>query len=256
SKKAPYVEWDLTDKGFKRPTYKNAEIALGILELPYRYDTFHLVKWIGKEPLNDVTARQIRETIIARFRFDPGKLHIAEALERECERNPYDPVSDYLKALKWDGVNRLDDWLCRYLGANATLLNRAFVRKTLLAAVRRVGQPGCKFDQMLVLEGPQGVGKSTAWRVLAGDENFSDARVMWDDPKQQREIAGGVWIHEVAELVGLRKADVEAIKSFLSRQNDRTRAAYDHFASDQPRRCVFVGTINATGNGYLTDPTG
>ena len=256
SKKAPYVEWDLGEKGIKRPTFKNAAIALGKLELVCKHDVFHLKKSVNGDPLDDTIARSVRETIIARFRFDPGKLNIGEALERECERNEFDPVAEYLRGLRWDGLGRLDRWLSSYLGAKDNPLNRAFGRKTLLAAIRRVFHPGCKFDQMLVLEGPQGAGKSTAWKILASEENFSDAGVKWDDARQQRETAGGVWIHEVAELVGLRKADVEAIKSFLSRQNDRTRAAYDHFTSDQLRRCIFVGTINATGNGYLTDPTG
>ena len=143
-----------------------------------------------------------------------------------------------------------------YLGADDTELNRAFGRKILLAAVRRVLQRGCKFDYMLILEGLQGAGKSSAWQILAGAENFSDAQIKWDDPKQQRELMGA-WIHEVSELVGLRKADVDAIKSFLSRQVDRGRAAYDRFPSDQPRRGIIVGTINPRpGMGYLTDPTG
>ena len=95
-------------------------------------------------------------------------------------------VADYLNSLEWDGYDRLSHWVCNYLGAWETPLNKCFGRKTLLAAVRRVFEPGCKFDHLLVLEGRQGAGKSSAWRILAGDENFSDQRVKWDDDKQQR----------------------------------------------------------------------
>jgi putative DNA primase/helicase len=110
---------------------------------------------------------------------------------------------------------------------------------------------------MLVLEGPQGQGKSRALRVLAGDENYTGAQIKWDDPRQQQEIVAGVWVHEVGELVGLRKAEVESVKHFLSRQSDRGRPAYGRFPIDRPRRCVFIGTINVVeGAGYLTDPTG
>ena len=214
-------------------------------------------KYVNDGPLDDAAARAAREQIITRFRFDPGKVNVQDALDRECERNPFDPVADYLESLVWDGEPRLDRWLVRYLGAEPTPLNRAFGRKTLLAAVRRVFDEGCKFDHLLVLEGPQGAGKSTAWRILAGDENFSDEPVKWDNSKQQREAATGVWIHEIGELVGLRKADVEAVKTFLSRQNDRSRAAYDRYVSDQKRRCIFVGTVNRNQrSGYLNDPTG
>ena len=262
-KRAAFVEWEKTEKGAIKPgSYKNTAIAIGRLGLTCRYDVFHLKKFVAGEGvgpiLNGEVCRAVRERILTQFRFDPKKENIWEALERECERNPFDPVKDYLASLQWDKQPRLDSWLTDYLGGDDTPLNRAFGRKTLLAAIRRVRNPGCKFDYLLVLEGRQGTGKSSAWRVLAGDENFSDQPIKWDNPKQQREAAGGVWIHEMAELVGLRKADVELIKSFLSRQNDRERAAYEHFPDDQPRRCIFVGTVNPIGRyaEYLTDPTG
>lgn len=254
-KKAPFTQWDLTDKNLYRSTYKNACIALGHLETICRFDTFHNKRTVDEEQLSDDVIGLVRERIITRFRFDPGAEHLQRALERECKRNEFNPIANYLRGLRWDGVRRLDGWLVAYLGAEDTEINRSFGRKVLLAGVRRVLQPGCKFDTMLVLEGIQGAGKSSVWLYMAGGaENFSDTPIKWDDPKQQRETIGGVWIHEVGELVGLKKAEVEAVKNFLSRQNDRVRAAYDRYETDRPRQGIVVGTIN--GTAYLNDPTG
>lgn len=253
-KKAPYTEWDLNEKKWYRSTYKNACIAIGKLDALCKFDTFHGKKTVDGEQLSDEVVGEVRERILTRFRFDPGAMHLQKALERDCERNKFNPIRDYLQHLHWDGVRRLDSWLVNYIGGADNELTRSFGRKVLLAGVRRVLQPGCKFDTMLVLEGPQGAGKSSAWRILAGDENFSDTPIKWDDPKQQRETVGAMWIHEVGELVGLRKAEVEAVKNFLSRQNDRVRAAYDRYETDRPRQGIVVGTIN--GTAYLNDPTG
>ena len=211
---------------------------------------------LGPE-LSDPIVRAVRETIVARFGFDPSKDHVHQALERLCEKNRFDPACDYFAAVSWDRKPRLDRWLVDYLGAEATPLNGAFGRKMLVAAVRRARQPGCKFDTVPVLEGKQGTGKSTAIRILAGDENFSDQPIKWDDQKQQQEAVRGVLIYEISELVGLRKADVENIKSFLSRQSDRCRPAYGRYVENRPRRCIFIGTTNNDdGLGYLADPSG
>src|SRR5271166_3925392 len=128
-KKAPYSLWDKTKEDHYRPTFKNATIAIGKIELTCKHDTFHLKKWVDGEELSDAVIRVVHEQIITRFKFDPGVIHIREALERECERNGYDPVSDYLRSLGWDNHNRLDRWLTDYLGCSNTALNRAFGRK-------------------------------------------------------------------------------------------------------------------------------
>ena len=218
-----------------------------------RHDKFHDRKFIAGDlaenlgpELSDPIVRAVRHKIVARFNFDPGKDNVHEALEHLCDATQFDPVVDYLAGIEWDGAPRLDRWLIVYLGAEDTALNRAFGRKALMAGVRRARQPGCKFDYMLVLEGPQGAGKSSAVQILAGaSENFSDQPIKWDDPQKQMEAVGGVWIYEVGELVGLRKADVENIKSFLSRQVDRVRPAYGRHKVDRPRRCIFIGTSTA-----------
>jgi hypothetical protein len=258
--------WELTEKGRKKAnSYANTCLAIESLGITGRHDVFHdrklvagdLTENLGPE-LSDGIVRAVRDLILARFGFDPGKDNVHEALERLCERVRFDPVADYLDGLQWDGKPRIDRWLIDDLGAEDTPLNRAFGRKTLLAGVRRVREPGCKFDYMLVLEGPQGAGKSRAVQILAGPrEDFSDQPIKWDDPKQQHESVSGVWIYEVGEMVGLRKADVENIKSFLSRQEDRVRPAYGRHVVSRPRRCIFVGTSNGGKRaGYLTDPSG
>lgn len=258
--------WELTDGGKKRPkSYANTVLAIEVLGIEARHDIFHdrkivsgdLVENFGPE-LSDAIVRAVRDAIVASQGFDPGKENVQEALERLCERNRFDPVADYLDGLQWDRKPRLDRWLIDYLGAGDTALNRAFGRKVLIAGVRRVLQPGCKFDFMLVLEGPQGAGKSLALKILAGSEdNFSDAPIKWDDPQAQQEAVGGVWIYEPAELTGLRKADVEHVKNFLSRTIDKARPAYGRYRVDRPRRCIFIGTTNGGASaGYLSDPTG
>jgi hypothetical protein len=259
------ILWEMAGKVIKPKSYHNTMLAIERLGITGCHDQFHnhkivsgdLSENLGSE-LSDAIVRAVREVIVVQFRFDPGRDTTQEVLDRLCERNRFDPVLDYLAGLKWDGRPRLDRWLIDYLGAEDSPLNRAFGRKTLLAAVRRVRQPGCKFDYLLVLEGPQGAYKSTAIRVLAGDDNFSDAAIKWDDPKQQRETMRGVWIHEIAELTGLKKADVEAIKSFLSRQDDSGRGAYDRLPTSQRRHGISIGTINPVGTRaeYLNDPTG
>ena len=260
--KRPLV-WELTQGGLKKPrSYPNTELAIDAMGITGRYNEFHDRKIVAGDlpenfgpELSDPIVRFVRRAIVARFDFDPSKDHVHEALEALCDATRFDPVKDYLDGLEWDGIKRLDRWLVTYLGAEDTALNRAFGCKTLIAGVRRVRRPGCKFDHMLVLEGPQRAGKSSAVQILAGPpENFSDQPIKWDDPQKQMEAVGGVWIYEVGELMGLRKAEQEAIKSFLSRQVDRVRPAYGRYKVPRDRRCIFIGTSN--GDTYVNDPSG
>ena len=140
------------------------------------------------------------------------------------------------------------------MGAEDNLLNRAIGRKMLIAAVRRVRQPGCKFDNIVIFEGPQESGKSTLVRVLAGEGNFSDAEILNSDKKEQQELCEGVWFYELAELAGIHRSEVERLKAFASRQEDKARPAYGRSVVIRPRTCVFVGTTN--DKHYLQDRTG
>jgi len=126
---------------------------------------------------------------------------------------------------KWDGVKRLDTWVIDYLGCEDTPLNRAIGRSVLVAACRRARVPGCKFDFITVLEGPEGIDKSTAIRILAGDDNFNDQSILGASDKEVQEQLEGTWMHENADLAGMRRAEVEQVKAFASRQIDRARPA-------------------------------
>lgn len=178
------------------------------------------------------------------------------AVTKITDDRSYHPIREYLDALpEWDNVERVDTLLIDYLGAPDNEYVRAVTRKMLCAAVKRVQQPGCKFDTMLVLNGPQGVGKSTLIAKLAG-EWFSDSLHLSDTKdKTAAEKLQGYWILEIGELAGLRKAEVETLRSFLSRQNDVYRAAFGRRATQHPRQCIFIGTTNAE-TGYLRDTTG
>ncbi|MBR0683288.1 P-loop ATPase [Roseomonas eburnea] len=163
------------------------------------------------------------------------------------------PVQDYLSALAWDGTPRLDGWALTYLGAADTRLNRAMASLWMISAVARIMQPGCKADHMLILEGPQGIRKSTALKVLASEPWFTDelAELGSKDAAQQMR---GVWIIEMAELDAMGQADVSRIKAFLSRTTDRYRPPYERYVVTVPRQCVLAGTVNP--DTYLRDETG
>jgi hypothetical protein len=245
-------------------SFENALVAIKMLKIECSYDVFH--DKINVINLSDVVISEnvegfehiallLRRKVLLEWGFDPGKQLMEDALRLECLDHTFDPVREYLDELKWDGVPRIDRWLTRYCGAEDTSLNWAFGRKWLIAGVRRVREPGCKFDTMLVFEGYQGQGKSTLLLLLAGgDENFSDAEIIGDGKKEQQEAVQGVWIYEIGELEGMTKHDVTSIKLFLSKTHDRARPAFGRARVDRARRCVFAGTTN--DDKYLRDTTG
>ena len=168
----------------------------------------------------------------------------------------YHPIRAYLDSLpEWDGVKRIDTLLIEYFGAEDNAYTRAVIRKTLVAAVARIYRPGIKFDSVLILNGPQGVGKSSFFARLAG-KWFSDSLTITDmRDKTSAEKLQGYWILELGELVGMRKMDAETVKSFITRTDDKYRASYGLSVSDHPRQCILVGTTNAE-DGFLRDVTG
>lgn len=186
--------------------------------------------------------------------WSPGKCR--EALMKVAMERSFHPVRDYLESLPgWDGVERLDTLLIDYLGAEDCAYVRAVTCKTLCAAVARVYEPGVKFDSMLVLNGPQGIGKSTLFAKLAG-KWFSDSLSIYDmRDKTAAEKLQGNWIVEIGELTGIRKIDVEKVKSFLSSQDDKYRASYGYHVESHPRQCIVVGSTNSE-SGFLRDITG
>jgi predicted P-loop ATPase len=176
-------------------------------------------------------------------------------MEADARRNQFDPLTEYLHSLKWDGKPRIDCWLTDYLGAPSTHYTQTVGRKALVGAVARALSPGCKNDTMPVLEGEQGTGKSTALRYLFGDRFFIDHLPDFHSKDSFQQLQGA-WCVEVAELSALTKADVKDVKQFLSRLVDKFRPPYGRMAIQVARRTVFWGTVNPEEGGYLRDPTG
>lgn len=168
-------------------------------------------------------------------------------------RAKFHPVREYLDSLEWDGVPRLDTLLVDYLGATDSAYTRAVTRKTFTAAVARVYEPGKKFDQILTLAGDQGIGKSYFIRVLGGDKWTNDSITTFSG-KEAYDALQGSWLIELGELVATKKAEVEQVKQFISKQSDKYRKAYAEKSGVYPRQCVFFGTSNQ--DDFLRDMTG
>jgi putative DNA primase/helicase len=185
--------------------------------------------------------------------FSPSKLKNA-LLTITAERS-FHPIKEYLEGLPaWDGKKRLETLLIDYLGAEDSSYVRAVTRKTLVAAVARVYEPGIKFDTVLVLSGPQGIGKSMFFAKLGGIW-FSDSLTISDmRDKTGAEKLQGFWVMEIGEMNGIKKVEVETVKSFASRQDDKFRVAYGTVVESHPRQCVICGTSNS--QHFLRDVTG
>lgn len=181
-----------------------------------------------------------------------GKDRIFDAVNVVAQQGSFHPVREYLDGCAWDGVPRVETLLIDYLGAEDSPYTRAVTRKTLAAAVARIYRPGCKFDYMLTLRGRQGLGKSALIAKLGGSW-FSDTFTTMQGKDAYEQVIG-VWIMEVGELAGMRKAEAETIKLYISKQVDRFRPAYGRRLQEFPRQCIFIGTTNETQ--FLRDSTG
>jgi predicted P-loop ATPase len=252
---------DVTEGGKVKATCRNVRIAMRHLGITAEEDEFHDRMRIGGQPLGqwageltDNAVFALRSLIEHEYGFDPPTTATFEAAVQECIARRHHPIKNYFESLQWDRTPRLDTWLCRYLGADDNPFNRAVSRLSLIAAVRRILQPGCKFDQIIVLEGVEGKGKSSAIEILAGSDNFSDQLILGLRDKEQQEVIQGVWLYEIADLAGHGHAEVEKVKAFASRTIDRARPAYGRKRIDIPRRCIFFGTTN--DKSYLKSQTG
>lgn len=180
---------------------------------------------------------------------------VHHAIEEVAQRNAYHPVRDWLGGLAWDGEQRLHNWLQTYLGVEYDPYSRIVGPKFLIAMVARIYQPGCKADYMPVLEGPQGTGKSSACRILAGTW-FADSLpdLHRGDPVRLSAYVRGKWLIEVSELSAIRAAEASALKAFLTQTEERFIPKYGRVEVHEPRQCLFIGTTNKTA--YLGDESG
>lgn len=216
-------------------------------ELPWTID-------VGRR-LDDDVVRRIRQHLVEITDMNWSKDDVLEAVLTLARENPVHPVRDYLAGLKWDGVPRIDKLLVRYAQAADSAYVRAIGAKALIAAVRRVRQPGCKFDNVIVLEGDQGCGKSTFVKSLSPNvEWFSDSPIGNTESKDAPLSLQGRWIIELGEMSVLSKSGVEALKAFVSSSIDHVRRPYGRLHEELRRQCIFIGTTNQTA--YLKDQTG
>lgn len=186
---------------------------------------------------------------------------IMEAMETVAYESPWHPVRDWLAGLQWDGKSRADKWLIHAIGETPEALDprmREYLmlvgRFWLIGMVMRVMEPGSKFDYCPVLEGPGGLGKSTMVDTLASSAWYSDTPFEIGKGKESQEQVQGIWGYELGELSQMGKAEITAIKAFISSKVDRYRPAYGRVVEEHPRQCVLVGTTNEST--YLRDRTG
>lgn len=181
-----------------------------------------------------------------------GKDKILSALQLAARKNAFNEVQQYIQGLSWDGAPRLDTLFIDYLGAVDSCYTRAAARKSFTAAIARALEPGRKYDQVPVLVGPQGIGKSTLLRLM-GQKWFSDSLSTFEG-KEAAESIQGRWVLEVAEMTGYNRSEENAIKQFLSKESDIFRQPYGRRSQEYPRKCVFFGTTNTYE--FLKDVTG
>lgn len=259
------VRWpNFSKKGdIIKPCYNNVRMAVEAGNLGVGYDVIaqrpilraDYLPWrtdVGRE-LNDDLIRILREWVMEQYHFEPGREDLSDVLLALATKNRFNPIVDYLDGLKWDGICRVDSLFPAYFGAEDGAYERAVGRILMVAAARRGRRPGTKFDTAPIIEGKQGTGKTSALRILGGPWH-SDAELGRVDGKDAPAVLQGAWIMELGELNAINEGNVDQLKAFVSRCEDRYRTPYDRHPKTHPRRCVFVGTTNS--GAYLRDQTG
>lgn len=181
-----------------------------------------------------------------------GPAIAAQAATLIARRDRFHPVQEYLNSLQWDGCARLTTWLSTYCGSPDNLYTQTVGRKWLISAVARALSPGCKADCMLILEGRQGRGKSTALNILGGDWYTDQIKDLQSNDASLQ--ASRVWIIEIGELDVFKKSEVTAMNAFITRKIDQFRPPYGRHVQTFNRQCVFAGSTNQ--KKYLNDETG
>ena len=270
-KEEEVISWDTNANGAPKKTFVN---LLTYMRLPgsglhkiFGFNEFtgevvvvNPAPWHrGRMPANTAVSDSdlilLKKHLAVKNGFEMPVSLIIEAMIATAHDNAFHPVREYLEGLTWDGVARLDTWLAGYCGAADTPYTRACSRKVLCAAVMRIFRPGVKFDHVLVLEGEQGVGKSAVCKILGG-EWAGDFKIDPHD-KDSIQLMQGAWVIELAELEVTRRSEEDALKAFLTRQEDRARLAFGRLAGKFPRQSIFIASKNPGADGtYLKDATG
>lgn len=245
-----------SEKGWVKQTIDNCMIVLErdpLLknsicknELTGKVDIVKDLGWKRKSSsITDTDMYQIQHYLETSYNLTSEK-NINKAMNIVASKNSYHPIIDFLEHLRWDGKNRINTLMTKYLGAENNKYTKEVMQLLMLAAIHRIYEPGCKFEIMVCLVGGQGVGKSSFFRLLAcKDDWFSDDLKRLDDDNVYRKLQGH-WIIEMAEMIATVNArSIEDIKAFISRQKDNYKVPYETHPEDRPRQCVFVGTSNS-----------
>ena len=224
-------------------------------EFSYRYTVLGKLPWNKEDKKRDFSDTDdcgLREFLETRYKISSNTKY-TDAITLAVQDNSFHPVKDYFESLKWDGTKRLDTLLIDYYACADTIYNRFVMKKWLVAAVTRIYNPGAKFDHVIVLIGEPGLGKSTFFNKLAGDEWFTDSLKKMDD-KIVMETMAGKLIAEFGELEGMRKAEVEAVKTFITKREFNARLVWEKRATRKLVQWVYAGTTNKPD--FLKDLTG
>lgn len=238
------LEHDVNLKlNFRLNTFSHRISVVG--PLPWRVDKQDLSDW------SDTDDSGLRNYLSDVYDIKGADI-IKDSRNEIMAKNAFNPVRDYLNALKWDGIKRVNTFFIDYLGAEDTELNQAMTRKMFAAGVARILKPGCKWDYVLTLVGGQGQGKSFIVGKLG--KKWSSESMSTVLGKEAMEQIQGFWIIELAELAAVRKAEAEQIKHFISKREDSFRPSYGHHTERYPRQCVFIATTN--NPDFIRDQTG
>ena len=205
--------------------------------------------------IKDIDISQLKHYLSTVHEIDPNDKVLIDALLNISLDKQYNPIKEDITSVKWDGVERLNKWLINATGCEDNIYTNTISERIMIATVKRIYEPGTKFDHMLILEGEQGIGKSTLVERMAG-KWYLDTSLENKDKDLIDSIRSAIWV-EFSEMTGMERRDIEWLRSFISRKVDCVRLSYDRLVQPFPRKCVFIGTINPSGNNmYLRDDTG